>query len=265
MTGVNHLLRHKEALVGPHVCGLTIVMLILTAVPTMAQQNLFNIPSGDITPKGEFFYQHQFNFYTTTEFESKSHFVYGLGEGWDAGVNLVDLPLQVDEVPVLSFNDDSNRKPLYPLLMFTLQKQFKINKHIKLNVGSQAGPNISPQARNKKFAFFHYGLVKSRLFKRVNLTLGGYHTDDTFVGQEKHHVGVLVGYEIPLTRRLSLMGDMISGNHKKSQSTIGALYTISKRVQLCGAALLDYPHGKKNHGVVLELNLFGWDIDSHQH
>ena len=73
----------------------------------------------------------------------------------------------------------------------------------------------------------------------------------------------MLGYEIPVTKKISLMGDLISGNHKKSQTTIGGLYTISKRVQVCAEALLDFPHGQKNHGVVLELNIFGWDIESH--
>jgi hypothetical protein len=59
------------------------------------------------------------------------------------------------------------------------------------------------------------------------------------------------------------MGDLISGSHKKSQTTIGGIYTISKRVQLCAAALLDYPHGQKNHGLVLELNVFSWDLQQH--
>lgn len=260
---VKPFLRLKAAFVSRCVCGLILTYLFLIANPTLAQQNLFNIPSGDITPKGKFFYQHQLNFYSVNELESKSHLVYGLGKGWDAGVNLVDLPLQVGDVPALSFNDNSNRKPLYPLLMFTLQKQFQLNKHLKLNVGSQVGPNLSPQSRNKRFAFFNYVLVKSKLFKQVNLTIGTYHTDNTFVGKEQHHFGILAGYEIPLTKRFSLMGDVISGNHKKSQSTIGALYTISKRVQVCGAALLDYPHGQHNHGFVFELNVFGWDIDPH--
>ena len=61
---------------------------IVTINKIQAQQNLFNIPSGDITPKGKLFYQHQINTYRN-KFESKGHFVYGLGKGWDVGANLV--------------------------------------------------------------------------------------------------------------------------------------------------------------------------------
>lgn len=239
------------------------ILVLGLCVAGKSQQNLFNIPSGDITPKNKLFYQHQLNFYSWQEFESKSHLVVGLGKGWDGGINLVDLPLRIGNAPILSFNDDSQRKPLYPLVMFTLQKQFKLGNNLLLNLGTQAGPNISTTTRNKRVAFFNYAMLKTKLLNRINLVAGPYHTDDTFVGKDKHHFGFLVGYEVPVSKRISLMGDMISGNHKKSQTTLGALYTFNRRTQLCAAALIDYPHGMNNHGVVIELNIFGWDIETH--
>lgn len=240
--------------------NLLLLFLLACFTPLQAQQNLFNIPSGDITPKGKLFYQHQLNLYAFTEFESKSHLVGGLGRGWDAGLNLVDLPLDVRHPRVVSINDNRSRKPLYPLLMATLQKQWEPSEKLKLNIGTQAGTNLSSNTRNKKFAYFNYALLRGRVLSRINWVLGAYHTNNTFVGKERQHFGAMVGYEIPLSDRFSLMGDFISGRHKKAQTTIGGFYTLNKRVQLCMAALLDYPHGQKNHGVVLELNVFGWDL-----
>jgi hypothetical protein len=51
-----------------------LLLLLGTYAPMFAQQNLFNIPSADITPKGKVFYQHQINLYSD-RFESKGHFV----------------------------------------------------------------------------------------------------------------------------------------------------------------------------------------------
>ncbi len=243
-------------------CLLILAFMFLFA-PLNAQQNLFNIPSGDITKKGKFFYQHQLNFYQVNELESKSHLVVGLGKGWDAGVNLVDVPLRIGNSAVLSYNDNSARKPLYPLAMLTLQKQFVLSEKIRLNLGTQAGPNITSRVANKHIAFFNYAIVKTKMLKRINVVVGPYHTDNTFVGREQHQVGLIAGYEWPLTRRFSLMGDFISGRHKKAQTTIGGLYTLNPRVQLCMAALIDYPHGQTNHGVVFEVNIFGWNIEPH--
>jgi hypothetical protein len=129
---------------------LAVVLVVFSFRFSMAQQNLFNIPSGDITPKGKFFYQHQLNFYQLDELESKSHIVYGAGKGWDLGVNFVDLPLRFGKGQIISFNDSSKRKPLYPLLMFTLQKQVVLKEELLfLNVGTQVGPNLSDKLANK--------------------------------------------------------------------------------------------------------------------
>lgn len=66
---------------------ITILFTFISNV-SFAQQNLFNIPSGDIAKSKKFFYQHQLNIYSNN-LESKAHSLFGLGKGWDAGINLV--------------------------------------------------------------------------------------------------------------------------------------------------------------------------------
>ncbi|MFM7853174.1 MAG: hypothetical protein ACKO96_14940, partial [Flammeovirgaceae bacterium] len=43
--------------------GVSSLFIFFCAIASNAQQNLFNIPSGDITRQGKFFYQHQLNIY----------------------------------------------------------------------------------------------------------------------------------------------------------------------------------------------------------
>jgi hypothetical protein len=141
--------------------NLLLISGLLCSISVHAQQNLFNIPSGDITPKNKFFYQHQFNFYALNDLESKSHVVYGVGKGWDLGINFVDLPLKFGDGSLVSFNDDSKRKPLYPVLMFTLQKQLVIKEgQWFLNIGTQTGANLSDEFANKRLATMNYSLVR---------------------------------------------------------------------------------------------------------
>jgi hypothetical protein len=117
-----------------------------------AQQNLFNIPSGDITPTGEWFYQHQLNFYEVDDLETKSHFVYGIADGWDIGIKY----------------------------------------------------KLSPQ--------------------------------------------------------FLLMGDFISGDHKKSQTVLGGGVNVNNYLQVFVGKLFDFPNGDLDSGIVLEINLYGWDF-----
>jgi hypothetical protein len=237
-------------------------LFILLAKYGSAQQNLFNIPSGDITPSKKLFYQHQLNFYDVDDLESKSHLVYGLGRGWDAGINFIDLPLRINERELISFNDNSNRKPLYPLLMLSLQKQWEISRAFQINAGTQLGPNLSSNFGNKKVAYFNYALLRLKPFEKGYLLMGPYHTNNVFAGGlRSNQIGLMVGYEYKVTKNLLLMGDFISSKHKKSQTVLGAGYTLGNRVQLFAGALLAFPNRALQHGVVIELNLYGWDFN----
>lgn len=140
------------------------------------QQNLFNIPSGDITRKNKIFYQHQINLYNS-KLESKAHFVYGLGSGWDAGINIVGKGLFFTPEWRITYNDNPDRGALYPYVMVTLQKQFQLSENFDINIGTQGGYNISRKITNKEFAFFNYGLGVFYFMDKKSRVVGGiYHT-----------------------------------------------------------------------------------------
>ncbi|MBL7852094.1 MAG: hypothetical protein JNN04_14425 [Cyclobacteriaceae bacterium] len=241
--------------------ALCLAFLLLFVGNVQAQQNLFNIPSGDINPGHQVFYQHQFNFYNIDELESKSHIVYGLGRGWDTGLNLVDLPVNLGAGPTFSHNDSSNRKPLYPMLMGSLQKQWVVASHAVINVGTQVGTNLTNQAGTMDLGYFNFGIIRYIPDEHVHLLTGLYHTNDVYVGgPESQHVGFMLGYEYKISRQVVLMGDFVSGDHKKSVTVLGGGYTVSDRLQLFLGALLAFPNEELPNGVVMELNWFGWDF-----
>lgn len=150
---------------------LTVFLFLITVSTAFSQQNLFNIPSGDITRDGKFFYQHQINIYSD-EFESKSHLVYGLGGGWDIGVNLVGKGAYFSPDWRVSYNDNPDRGALYPFLMPTLQKQFSLADNLDVNLGTQVGFNISSKLSNKELAFFNYGIGVFPIGKVLNVSYG---------------------------------------------------------------------------------------------
>lgn len=234
-------------------------ILLFASKIVSAQQNLFNIPSGDVNEKNKIFYQHQINLYSQN-FESKSHFVYGLGKGWDIGLNLVGKGVFFSPEWRLDYNDNPDRGALYPFLMPTIQKQFMIMENFGLNIGTQSGFNLSQRISNKEFAFFNYGLgVYYFDNKKSRIILGGYQTNRFFVGQG-NEIGVLFGYEIKVAKRFYLMGDWLSGDNDSAVGVFGAMYNLSKRVQLCGGALIPNPNTPKPYGFVLEINIMNWDL-----
>ncbi|CAN5236291.1 hypothetical protein BH09BAC3_BH09BAC3_23770 [soil metagenome] len=228
---------------------------------TFSQQNLFNIPSADITPKGKIFYQHQFNVYTT-KLESKAHFVYGLGKGWDTGINLVGKGFYFTPDWRSLYNSDPKKGALYPVLMFTLQKSIVLNEHWQINLGNQAGVNLSGQLENKELNYFLYGLLSFKPGKqhRLKLLVGPYYTNRMYVGNG-NRAGIMAGYELKLVNGWYLMGDIISGSNDAAVFVFGVTKNISKRVQVCAGYMIPNANTPKPNGIVLELNLLGWNFE----
>lgn len=239
--------------------GIIIMMLFLISPVCYGQQNLFNIPSGDITPQNKLFYQHQFNVYSN-KLESKSHLVYGLGKNWDAGVNLVGKGVYFSPEWRALYNDNPDKGSVYPIVMGTLQKKFNINKHFDVNLGSQVGYNLSSKLNNKELNYYLYGLGVYHFMKGKSRIVGGlYITNTMFVG-DGNTFGTMLGYEIKVGKRLYLMGDWVSGRNDASVAVLGGMYNVSKRVQVCAGWQIPNPNTPKPAGLVLELNLLGWDL-----
>ena len=233
-------------------------LLLLVFGTAFGQQNLFNIPSGDITKEGKVFYQHQFNIYSE-KIESKGHFVYGLGKGWDAGVNLVGKGVYFSEEWRLAYNSDSRFGSVYPNLMGTLQKQFNIANKWDFNLGIQIGVNLSEKLDNKELNNFNYALITHHIGKGSRVVGGIYYGNRMFLGQG-NDTGLVLGYEMKLNKRFYLMGDWVSGTNNEGVAVLGGMYNLSKRVQLCAGWLLPNQNNPKPQGVVLELNILTWDL-----
>jgi hypothetical protein len=60
--------------------------MLYTGSVCQAQQNLFNVPSTDITQKGQWFFQQQFNFLTASLGSSNTTLDYGLGHPLEIGL-----------------------------------------------------------------------------------------------------------------------------------------------------------------------------------
>ncbi|MCB1146824.1 MAG: hypothetical protein KDK38_08475, partial [Leptospiraceae bacterium] len=205
-----------------------------------AQQNLFNIPSGEITREGKFFYQHQLNIYNRF-LESKSHLVYGLGSGWDAGLNFVGTGLVYPPNFEFIHNDDSSKGALYPYLTPTIQKQFFITDFFDFNMGSQAGFNLTDRGKDSRFGFFNYAVGVFYFFdKKSRIVAGAYHTNNQYAGPG-NNFGIVAGYELKITDYFYLMGDWISGNNESSSAILGGMINVTNRLQLCAGWLQPNP------------------------
>ncbi|MDO1449871.1 hypothetical protein Q0590_26565 [Rhodocytophaga aerolata] len=238
---------------------LSIWLVLVCFQRVYAQQNLFNIPAGEITPEGKGFFQHQTNIYSLQELESKNHFVYGLGKGWEGGVNVINLKMNLNgQSAFLTVNDEGLGTPMKPLLLFTTQKMFRLGKKWKTSIGTQAGFNLTGNQGYTQLTHFTYNLWVYEPTKGLRLLAGPYITDHRFVGRN-NRVGLQAGFEARVSEKLMLMGDIISGGNATGVSVLGINYSLTKRLQLCLGSLIPNPGSENRAGLVLEVNLLGFD------
>jgi hypothetical protein len=229
-----------------------------------AQQNLFNIASGDITPKNKFFFQHQTNFYTNKlqYIESKNHLVYGLGSGWEIGMNVINIKMDYTRQNGDFFitNDTNHTQPMKPIAVLTAQKMWKIGDKFSTSIGTLSGFNVDNFGKNQRFTHFTYGLAVWHPIQKLKLVGGPYLTDGRFAGMGSNF-GIQAGFEAHISKKIWLMGDFISGNSAIGVSVLGINYNVSKRIQLCLGKLLPNPNSGNPGAVVFEINVLGFDIE----
>lgn len=247
---------------------LLFLFVIALGAGVKAQQNLFNITSGVITPKKEFFFQQQINIYDLNTYAAKSHFVWGLGRDWELGFNVVDMNLDFrrqnarnEAFRVNSTDPESN---FYPNFMITAQKSWKLARHVRANLGTQTGFNLGGTAQQTNLLYNHYGLVKWYPKEHTTFIGGVYHANANYVGPGRvlapnSSTGFILGFEYPITHTLLLMGDYISGVNSQSTAAIGFNWYVTPKFQLCLGGLVPSPGSQNKYGVVFEINILTYD------
>ncbi len=221
----------------------------------VAQQNLFNIPSGEITAQKQVFYQHQLNLYSAREVHSKQHFVYGAGNGFDFGVNILNINLNANTLPKQGGSIQYGQPVI---AAFTGQKSYGISDRDHINFSTQTGISATNSRSTSQLTGFYTLQYVKTFHNHSRIVVGPYLSDSLWLGSSGNKVkpGILLGYQWNLTHSFALMGDWISGRHESSVAVVGGLINLHPQVQLCLGALIPSTRGITKPGIVLELNLF---------
>ncbi|MCX6869008.1 MAG: hypothetical protein NTY84_00060 [Verrucomicrobia bacterium] len=218
------------------------VFLILFggAFSAQGQQNLFNVPSSDITQKGEWFFQEQLNLNSTGV--SNTTFDYGLGNNWEVGVNLLGLDLYHHTGEVID-----------PMPLINLQKRFDINESWGVGIGTQLGALTPIHHDETRFSTFNYVNNQFRLGHWGKVFGGAYFANDTYSGS-KNQVNFMAGIEIPIwENKLHFQADYINGQAPMSVSVIGFVIFLPHRWNISVGAQVPAINSHNECGFVLEL------------
>jgi hypothetical protein len=201
--------------------GATVLLLLLPNSAAVAQSTLFNVPSTDVVSKQKVY----------LEFDFLSHFkghadggfqiyapraVFGVGKGVEVGVNITAVDAFAPKQPVY--------------ISPNVKWQFYNNE--KAGVALSAGGLLYTPIAHRAGADT-YGFVYSVVSKKVKadygprLTGGGYALPGLADGLGTIG-GAIVGYEQPLTKKVTFVADWFSGKNAFGYVTPGFSFTLPK-------------------------------------
>lgn len=213
-----------------------------------AQQNLFNMPSGDITPEGVVFFQEQANFASLGE--SNTTFDFGLGQGREIGFNLLNVELYDSRSPSL---EPANEQAA-PGLLFNAQQGFEFGELFNLEVGTQTGLNPAQNAHDVRFLNFSW------ITTAVDAPgewgkgfFGVYYANRPHRG-DGDAFGYMLGVDVPIVKeKLHFMADYLSGTSDLSVAVVGGVIYLPGKWQLSLGGQIPSPGSDNSYGAVMEL------------
>jgi hypothetical protein len=204
--------------------------LLCTSLTTLAQQTIFSVPSSDITPAKKILAQQQVDI-SGQELRFSTTIDYGLGRGWEVGVNLYNLDY-LPQQHTWQRNDTTTQMPYAPLVLFNAQKTLELTDQLHLGLGGQTGINLYPTERVSWEGWGYVNLGGSFANDHYQAVIGAYAgnhqylADGSIVGL---HMGIDAGiwYE-----KVHLLGDWATGTHEYGQLVLGAEVYLHKHLPL---------------------------------
>jgi hypothetical protein len=230
-------------LISKECLSITIFALFIGVFPCVgtAQQNLFNVPSSEITKKNKFFFQQQFNIGALAG-NSNTTIDYGLGDNIEVGINLFNLDLY-----------PTNSSIHNPHFLVNFQKAFELTKNYKISLGTQTGftpPIYHQDIAIPSFSYLNNAIDLDRWGKYY---LGAYYANLAYAGPGDSF-GVMAGAEIPLIEdKVHLMGDLMTGKNDIGVAVVGLVFYLPSDWQLSFGAQLPAPGSNNDYGMVFEI------------
>ncbi len=224
-------------------------LFFLWSTLCFSQQNFINVPSAEVTKKNKLFFQQQINI--NEIIQSNSTLDFGLGKGFEIGVNILGLNFS-DKQKLFLNNDTTDTDPYNPLLMLNALKYFKLSQNMGIACGTQVGLNYNDNKKTKEAGLAYLNFqIKNLLGEESNIVLGSYY-NSLHYGGKGNRVGGWLGLEVPIHKKLHLMAESVIGNNAICYTSLGIIYYPLKHLPLTFG--FQIPNTKNNsYSFVFEL------------
>lgn len=156
----------------------TAVFTVSASACALGQQNFFNVPSSEITPKGKLFFQEQLNVAERHQ-QSSTTVDLGLGRGLEVGVNCNGLTILEDREAHPVFNDTI--LPYNPFILANAQKRFELGEEMAIAFGVQYGMTSTTHVRDGVMTWCNF--VYGREDIGLKCVAGPYYASTSYIGR----------------------------------------------------------------------------------
>ncbi len=211
-----------------------LILVFLLAIPASAQQTIFNVPSADVTEKGNVFIQHESQF-SNKFLVNTEYAALGIGKNTEIDVTLLGIGTNnvANEVLGIGF------KSFLPL-------------HKKSETKLTYGALIPISLRGNGVGGYSYSHLSTRLPKlNTRITSGVFVGTTTVLGRD--FVSYISGIEQPVTKNFSLIMDWFSGKHANGFLIPGFSYIFPKDYTLYAGYQIHNNKANGDNGFVIEI------------
>lgn len=217
------------------------------------QQNFFNVPSSEITPKGKLFFQEQLNVAERHQ-QSSTTVDFGLGHGLEVGMNFNGLIILEDREAYPVFNDTI--LPYNPFILVNAQKRFDPGEEMAIAVGVQYGVASTTHVRDGVMTWCNF--VFGREDVGSKFLAGPYYASKSCIGEGSRLFNEVIGVEAGVEKslipeRLVVQTDFISGEHDLGEIVPGGAYYITRHWILSAGYRIPTFRSSSTHSPEIEL------------
>lgn len=231
------------------ICTFTLSFIFYLAPAASAQQTIFNVPTTDVLGKGKVYVELDASFRPDDQeaLGKSSSFVprvvVGTGGNVEVGLNVTG-----------NIQPGPDSTTLVPTV------KWKFYQNEKKRLALIAGNNFYIPVRNRAYNFGSYSyLAGSKTFDKTRLTAGGYVASRNVFALGAVRGGGQFGIEQPVSSKITLAADWITGRHSSGYFTPGVIYKPHPRVTTYWSySIGNADAAKGNHFFLFEI---GWNIN----
>lgn len=217
------------------------LIFFAAALRLAAQQTIFDVPSADVAPRGDWFYQHQ----TVAKpggperrWIQSNAFGYGIGHTLELDATL--------------YNFDLKRPSEAPFAFGAKWAPALTTGEAAVQVRLVLGQMVTVRPSAPKAGSWTYAMLSAESSRtRTRLTAG--YTEGTASLFGRRSGSVLWGVEQRLSDRWMFQADYFGGHHDLSYLIPGAVYRFSTHWMVSAGYQIPNPHTGGFHAIVVEL------------